>query len=427
MPLISVDLPPQTIELVAGHTSGDHAQLFAAAHGEGAPNPVTLTELALSGGSVRTQSPQKLGTQAMWWDAGYGGLWAVDGKGLAQLPSSRRIAALSTPMANLGPASPTRTQIAHDLDGDGAAELIFWTAGQYSVWRGDGSPLGSIYAPAHAELRSDGRDGGQVQLATHSVPALVVADADGDGLKDLLLPHKKTLKIHFSGAKAVDARKATWTLPIGLSSDEITDLHWVDATGDGKVDLLLHKVQEEGSFFGKEGQVCLYTNTGAGFTQGQCQGTGSSSFEIYPRDLDQDGDLDVVIPLVDTSFSGLARGLGTRSIPIQLSVFAYGSGGYATPPKGLLAVEVSLEKPEIAWSMDGDLNGDGKLDLAVAQNGRLQIFAGSGLGLDSRPWVDTAIPHKVERMLASDLDGDARPELVLWTPRQVQASIWQAD
>ena len=172
MPLIPFDLPEQTIEVVAANTWGEHAQLFAAAHGEGDPNPVTLTELSLNNGSISAKPSQTLGTQAMWWDAGYGGLWAVNGKGLAQLPSARRIAAMSTPMANLGPASPTRSQIAHDLDGDGTAELIFWSSGQYSVWRGDGSPLGSIYAPAHAELRSDRRDGGQVNSPPTPCPLL---------------------------------------------------------------------------------------------------------------------------------------------------------------------------------------------------------------------------------------------------------------
>ena len=427
MPLILLELPEQTIEVVAANTWGEHAQLFASAHGKGDPNPVTLTELALKDGAVSAKPAQKLGTKAMWWDAGYGGLWAVDGKGLVQLPSARRIAAMSTPLANLGPASPTRSQLAHDLDGDGAAELIFWSSGQYSVWRSDGSPLGSIYAPAHAELRATDRDGGQVQLATHTVPALVVADVDGNGLKDLLLPHKKTLQIHYSSARAVDARQATWTLPIGLSSDEITDLHWVDATGDGKVDLLVHQMSEDGSFFGKEGQICLFENTGAGMEKQGCQSTGSSSFEIFPKDVDQDGDLDVVIPLVDTSFSGLARGLVARSIPIQLSVFEYANGSYASTPVDLLAVEVSLEEPEIAWSMDADLDGDGTLDLALAQNGRLRLYQGTGMGLNTSPWVDLAISHKVERILVSDLAGDRRPELLLWTPREQNASIWQSE
>ena len=427
MPLIPFDLPEQTIEVVAANTWGEHAQLFAAAHGEGDPNPVTLTELSLNNGSISAKPAQALGTQAMWWDAGYGGLWAVDGKGLALLPSSRRIAALSTPLANLGPASPTRSQIAHDLDGDGTAELIFWSSGQYSVWRGDGSPLGSIYAPAHAELRSDSRDGGQVQLATHTVPTLVVADVDGDGLKDLILPHKKTLKIHYSSDRSVDASQATWTLPIGLSSDEITDLHWVDATGDGKVDLLLHRMSESGSFFGKEGQICLYENTGSAMTKQGCQSTGSSSFEIYPKDLDQDGDMDLVIPLIDTSFSGLARGLVARSIPIQLAAFEYADGAYASSPRALLAVQVSLEEPEIAWSMDGDFDGDGILDLALAQNGILEIYTGTGIGLSASPWVEQPLSHKVERVLVSDLSGDARPEILLWTPREQGASIWQSD
>ncbi len=427
MPLIPFDLPEQTIEVVAANTWGEHAQLFAAAHGEGDPNPVTLTELSLNNGSISAKPAQALGTQAMWWDAGYGGLWAVNGKGLAQLPSARRIAAMSTPMANLGPASPTRSQIAHDLDGDGTAELIFWSSGQYSVWRGDGSPLGSIYAPAHAELRSDRRDGGQVQLATHTVPTLVVADVDGDGLKDLILPHKKTLKIHYSSERSVDARRATWALPIGLSSDEITDLHWVDATGDGKVDLLLHRVGESGSFFGKEGQFCLYENTGSSMVKQGCQGTGSSSYEVYPKDLDQDGDMDLVVPLVDTSFSGLARGLVARSIPIQLAAFEYAGGAYASSPKALLAVQVSLEEPEIAWSMDGDFDGDGTLDLALAQNGILEIYTGTEIGLSASPWREHPISHKVERILVSNLAGDTRPEILLWTPREQNASIWQGE
>ena len=74
MPLIPLDLPDQTIEVVAATTWGEHAQLFAAAHGQGDPNPVTLTELSVQGGAVSAKAPKALGTQAMWWDAGYGGL-----------------------------------------------------------------------------------------------------------------------------------------------------------------------------------------------------------------------------------------------------------------------------------------------------------------------------------------------------------------
>ena len=74
-----------------------------------------------------------------------------------------------------------------------------------------------------------------------------------------------------------------------------------------------------------------------------------------------------------------------------------------------------------------DFDGDGTLDLALAQNGILEIYTGTEIGLSASPWREHPISHKVERILVSNLAGDTRPEILLWTPREQNASIWQGE
>ena len=138
------------------------------------------------------------------------------------------------------------------------------------------------------------------------------------------------------------------------------------------------------------------TPTGAFVDGGTCGKTLAPS-AVTAGDLNGDGQLDLVV-----ANSLVVDGGSTVSVLVNK-----GNGTFATR----VLYPVSAGPRAIAAV---DLNGDGKLDLAVAnaESNSVSVLLGDGDAGFAAP-VDHATGLKPTSIAAADLNGDGRPDLVI--------------
>ena len=393
---------------------------------DGAPDTVTLTVVHLSAeGRVEGRDRIALGNTAQRFHAGEGALWIEDAKGVRA--GEVRVLEVRGDLAGLGPATPRPTKLVRDL---GAGDWVVLEAdGWLRAVTLEGEARGQIVSPGTAMLGGAGSQGGHTPEITMRGPTTAWADLDGDGLIDVLRPGGTTLGVHFTGPDGIGARSADWELPYELFSrddgdDEsfrwITDVHFLDIDGDDRDDLLVHFILSDSGFFGSTSEVQWFHNTGSGFEERATIAMDSASGESYLRDIDGDGDRDLLVPQVDISFSNAAQALLSRSFTVSLMAYAYDEG-LATTPTVLREVRVSLEDFDVAWTLDEDLDGDGIEDPVVFEDGQIIVF-GSATGSyeETHRW---RVAHSVDELTCADLTGDGLPEVIAWAAHEERATV----
>lgn len=389
------------------------------------PDRVGLTLLRFDArGVLQERTRVSLGNRAAFFEA-EAGLWGVDSEGLVRwdLGGQRtRVVATSTPLGGLGPATPRRAEVAEDLDGDGRVELLLWSGGRWCVYAQTGGAPRCVDAPAQGDLSASDSQGGESWRSATRSPALVLADVDGDGTTDLLQPSGRTLKVAYG--PTWDTRSTQLTLPLDLdppeakggeAREEVADVLWRDVDGDGRVDLLVHLFKSSGSFFDGRSELRLYRGNGAGFDAARTVTPGGAVTQLELHDLDEDGDLDLVMLRADIGFSNIARSLVAREVAVDLLVVR--SQGTTLPaPAVLRTLTLGLEDFRLPYALKGDLDGDGLLDLVVEEDGALRLYLGTPTGLAPAPAGAWTPPHRVEELTVVDTDGDGLDEVVAWSP-----------
>ncbi len=414
--LLSAPGPIQDVRLADHDGDGDREVIVSSARADGG---LDLKIIDLDGGRATTAA-LTLPDAAAWWDAGHG-LWVLDADSLRALPGGRRLDIGRSPLAGLGPTTPALAPLVTNLDHDGTVELVVWESGAVSVVGEDGTAWGRIGLARAGALSVESAGGGVVLQVAARPPPVAMADMDGDGVDDFVVIRPDALEIHFSAPGRLSARQARWPLPALLAPPSAdredtaapVSARWQDLTGDGRADLLIHRIATDGRLAGTEAELSLLTNTGGGLSTPQVIQTGAGSTDAFPVDLDNDGDLDVLIPQVTLAVGNLAQALLTRSVDVTLVAHMMREGRLGGPVP-LYDVALPLEGGRgSAWSLFEDLDGDGLPDLAVAVDGRLSCYRGTGSGVGSSLGV-AALGAPVENLWAADLTGDGRAELIGW-------------
>lgn len=430
--LLTLTAPGPLLDVRVADADGDGVQelVLATAAGPGpGPTGLVLTVLEVGQTGETGRRTWTLPPEAAWWDAGHG-LWAVDGEGLRRI-DGERVATVPTALSGLGPTTPTQATLVRDLDRDGTPELLVWCLGEVRVLGADGIDWGGVPTPLEGVLSPSSESGGQVLSVSHRSPPVAAGDVDGDGVDDLIVIRADHLDVHHVRAGKVGVDQQRWPLPavlqpppIGQSDDEAwaTDVRWADLTGDGRVDLLVHRVRSDDTLAGTQAELHLLAGTGAGLGPAQVIATGAGSAEAHPVDLDGDGDLDVVLPQVDLDVTNLAQAVFTRSVDVKVVALPM-VDGVLGEPLDLKDIAVDLESSDAAWSFFQDLDGDGLVDLAVALGGELRCLKGGGLSLAEKPWFSRPLPVPVTRLWAQDLTGDGAAELIGWAPGQTELLV----
>lgn len=364
-------------DIAVDDLDGDGApDVLAAAHGNGVASTVALLTGTGSGPMQPTywdvERDVVVADFDIDGDPDLAGLHA-SGEDLVVLPGLAA-GGLGAPVVSPGGDVATYLRGA-DLDGDGRVDLVL--AGGGKSWR----------RLANGDLTFDAPQGiGSSCAVSGPIPSL--GDVDGDGDVDLAVVCFTGSTIQLNDGNGLFTEGATYPQAPPFSGAAKAFAELVDVDSDGVLDLI--------EVYSKH----VATRRGAG------DGTfGSPVTSQHPTshsiadvgDVDLDG-------LPDISVRGQAAG----SAALLLNT---GEGGFG------LHNEVSTGATSPNELLLHDLNGDGVLDLMAADSftgtpGMAWWVPGRGQGYFGIP-VSLATSRQPRRLLATDLNGDGAPELIV--------------
>lgn len=242
---------------------------------------------------------------------------------------------------------------------------------------------------------------------------LAVADLEGSGRSDIVLGSQNTrpgtlVPNNFVVLLHDPAKPGGFLGPelVGIGSHVISDIAVGDIDGDGKPDVVT--VATPGSA-GPSIQVFTQSATPRGtFSLSQSITTATGNASVVLADFDGDGRLDIAVTAATDNGSG--------TVPGTVRVFLQDA---AHPGTFLPPTEYTVGLQPVAIAA-GDLNGDGKPDLAVANMGApngsnpsvsvlLQDPAAAGHFLPATGYASAPAPMAIK---ISDINGDGKPDLV---------------
>ena len=279
-----------------------------------------------------------------------------------------------------GPANLVVT----DVNGDGRPDLVVANANDQTVTVRFADPARpGFFLPA-------------IVLATPGRRPLDVAvgDLNGDGRMDIVVAASGANSVLVFTQTATGAFNAPVAYAVGGDPQAVTV---ADLDGNGRADIAVATTANT---------VSVLLQTGAGvFAPAVDYATGVQPVAIKAADLNGDGKLDLL-----TANYGASLSPGTQG----LSVLLQGAPGTFAAP-----VHYTTGYRSTALAV-GDLNGDGKLDVAVASSGLpgdpgsvsvfLQDPATAGALLAPTTYRGIYGPMGVA---IADMDGDGHPDLVL--------------
>ena len=339
---------------------------------------------------------------------------------------------------NSGTYGQVRSILTGDLNGDGFQDIIAPLSQATSVsvmlGKGDGTFQPRVdYPSAHVaswgalgDFNGDGKpdlavadwydvgvllgngDGTLQPYMDYPTPSgevinsVAAADFNGDGVPDLALANKNTVSVLIATKVSCEASDGTCagtgSVCSGAFESPRSDATGVsprvvavgDLNGDGKEDAV---VANSGS-----NTVSLLMGNGDGsFQAHQDLAAGNTPVWVAIGDLNGDGHQDLAI-------ANDAAAAGTSGVTILL-----GTGGGAFATAQMIATNLSVTSLAI-----GDLNADGRLDLAITTGSSIGILPGNGDGtfqaLTLFPTADYALAVSI-----ADFNGDQKPDLAVGT------------
>ena len=242
-----------------------------------------------------------------------------------------------------------------------------------------------------------------VDVVINAPEEAAVGDFNGDGRPDFVVANDSVSKLVVFGNSSVGSN-LTFTLITNLNSGSYpAGVRVGDFDGDGKLDAVaVNFVSDSVSIFHN-----ITTNSGIQFEGPLTKSVNSGPIGCELSDLDGDGKVDLVV----ANYGG---GLG-NSISVFRNISVSGSIAFASK-------QDFQTGPSSRWVAAGDLDGDGKPDLAI-----LSFVSSPSLALlrnTSSPGsisfaskVDHDIGPDGWHLVLADFDGDGRPDLTVAAPK----------
>ncbi|RAK64052.1 FG-GAP-like repeat-containing protein [Hymenobacter edaphi] len=290
-----------------------------------------------------------------------------------------------------------------DVDDDGDLDVVVANTGTYttpgntvSLRLNDG--LGRFSPPA---------TGAELTVGSY-VQHVTLGDVDADGDLDLLTANfnSNTVSVRLGNGRGQFAAPATGA---EVAVNVPAHVGLADIDGDGDLDLLVVNGIYSAA---ASGSVSIRLNDGTGQFAAPAANAvvpaGNGPYSLVVGDVDNDGDLDLLVPN-----DGASYGNGTVSVRLNT-----GAGVFAAPTPG---AEVPLF-PGVDDAVAGDVDNDGDLDLlAVNYGGPTSVGSlvgfrlNNGAGQFTAPGASASITvGRGPRSLAlGDIDGDGDLDLLV--------------
>jgi FG-GAP-like repeat/PASTA domain/FG-GAP repeat len=232
--------------------------------------------------------------------------------------------------------------------------------------------------------------------AEHRPNRVEIADLSGDGKNDLLTANNldRTISVLLNQGAGALGPPVTYALRLGRPRDSLLDVLIADLNGDDKPDL----VTETGDAYPDTVSVMLNRGDGT-FEPRRAYPQGQGVFDIALGDLNGDAKPELVIANPEIGNSG------------GLSVLVNaGDGSFETRRD----YEMSGGPERLAI---GDLNGDGKADVATADASTASVLLNRGDGSlgPGREYCRSCPISEVANAIAiADMNGDGKADLVAY-------------
>ncbi len=368
-----------------------------------------------------------------------------------------------------------RVDVTRDLNGDGRDDLVLPDVDGFfvAVQKADGtfSQATQVGPPepfrdgfAQNETRPYGEVGITPLTAPLYLSRLYQADFDLDGRIDLVFWNEDHFEAHLQDASGEFSPEPTvfdagvpfdtdadyslaFTSPkvtfasvvfgIGKKQSRTILRAVTDMNGDGVADLVTHSVEGKSAlrlrsrytvYFGERGVGGTTFSTERSTTTGP-RGRAAGGFEaggyssLWLRDLDGDGQTDILRGDVKISLSAMLRAMLGTSIGMRAEMFLMQEGAYperasvARSVRSDLSIRGSRDAGFFPSVLVGDVNGDGRSDILVGKNRRkLHVYLGAPEPeiVARRPVVvDVALPGDERNSWLTDLNGDGKLDVLL--------------
>jgi len=221
--------------------------------------------------------------------------------------------------------------------------------------------------------------------STASTPTSVFAtDLNRDDVNDIVATDGNGVYILLNDGKGV----MTALAPLTAGTAPVAAVA-ADFTGDGIKDIA---VANSGS-----NTISIFKGKGHGtYDTPSAIATGNTPVSVISGDFNKDGKMDLAV---------------CNSADNNVQIFhGDGTGAFTTASTDLYTVGITPLKV-----VTGDFNGDGKLDLAVANqgSGTVSILLGDGLGAFTKTSVDTPVGSSPISLAAEDFNADKRVDLAV--------------
>ena len=280
--------------------------------------------------------------------------------------------------------STSRMAVIEDLDVDGKLDLAVLNSTQYTIWVLKNITTSSSINFLVASSFSAG-----------TIPTSVaIGDLDGDGKADMAVTNQSSNNV--SVFLNTSSSSASFTRTDFSVGNLPTSVAMADLDGDGKLDMAVTN--------NSSNTVSVLVNTSS---------TGSISFATATNfsvstgpvtlaigDLDGDGKSDLVVANFSSNNISVLRNTSTGylsfSSPTNFSV-------------GTSPINVAI----------GDIDGDGKFDVAVANQNSANISVlrntSSSSSISFASTTNFSVPIVPRSIAIGDLDGDSKPDLSIAT------------
>ena len=264
-----------------------------------------------------------------------------------------------------------------DVDGDGDLDIVVANDEQKNrVYMNNGVGAdGTVSFTRGSDISSDANASNSIALG----------DVDGDGDLDIVVANSpfsnsayySSSRVSIPGFNRVYLSNGTggFTRGSDISTDDdpSSSIALGDLDGDGNLDIVVANA-------GQVNKVYLGDGSG-GFTAGTDISTDENdSRSIALDDVDGDGDLDIVVANSPFSFSySTGGGSSSRvSVPGFNRVYLSNGTGDFTD---VIGSDISTDENDSNSIAVGDLDGDGDLDIVVANNGQVnRVYKNDGMG-----------------------------------------------